>query len=208
MINSTTSMESQKTYQTIASWYDLLDYYWEKRRYNHAREMVWAQVKGKRILDAGVGTGRNIPFYPKNRIVDSIDLSLRMIEKAKERAELLGVHPRFQEMEISNLRYLSRTFDSVVSTFVLCVLPPEKERATVKELHRVLKAGGILLLLDYTYSSHTLRNFIQKACSPLIFALYGTRLDNPTLDVVSHYFTIERVEFLHADTLRMIIARK
>ena len=199
---------TQKPYTTIASWYDILDTYWEKRRYHQARALMWAMVKGKRILDAGVGTGRNIPFYPKTAAVDSIDLSKRMLEQAKARAVHLKVYPHFSRMDISKLRYPSRTFDTVVSTFVLCVLTPDKEEEAVKELHRVLKKGGRLILLDYTYSNHTLRKAIQKAFLPLIFSLYGTRLDNPTLHVVSTYFTIERVAYLHADTLRMIIARK
>ena len=224
---------TEKPYTTIASWYDILDYYWEKRRYAKARCGVWKLAKGPRILDAGAGTGRNIPYYPPGDFVDAIDLSPAMLTKAKKRAELRSAHtkkntlkttpkenqkksePRgnpaaiqFHQMDICNLGFSSNTFDSIVSTFVLCVLSPEKEEEAIRELWRVLKPGKRLIVLDYTYSLNTFRRAIQKLFSPLIRALYGTRLDSPTRELIEQRFTIEAVRFLHADTLRLIVACK
>lgn len=239
--NRTWNRESlaQQPYTTIASWYDLLDYYWEKARYQHARKIVWAMVKGGDgaggrkacILDAGVGTGRNMPYYPPNAKVEAIDLSGRMLAQAAKRAKKLGLGNGFlgkvglgkvglgkggigvcnvglHHMDVTDLKFGSRSFDAIVSTFVLCVLSPEKEARALAEFHRVLKPGGRLILLDYTYSRRAVRRMVQRFFSPLIRALYGTRLDNPTVDLVSKRFRLDSVQFLHADTLRMILASK
>jgi hypothetical protein len=50
-------------YQRIAPFYDLLDLPFERRRYRALRPLLFCGLAG-RLLDAGVGTGRNFPFYP------------------------------------------------------------------------------------------------------------------------------------------------
>ena len=58
-------MSRRATYQRIARWYDLLDAPFERKRYQPIRSLLFAGLSG-RVLDAGVGTGRNIPFYPQD----------------------------------------------------------------------------------------------------------------------------------------------
>ena len=77
--------ETARTYDRIAPLYDLLDgiyEHWWKRR---LREQLFAHANG-RILDVGVGTGCNIPFYPEGSKVVGIDMSERMLDRARERA--------------------------------------------------------------------------------------------------------------------------
>jgi hypothetical protein len=52
-----------KTYNRIAHFYDLLDLPFEYFRYKSLRRVLFDGLSG-RLLDAGVGTGRNFPFYP------------------------------------------------------------------------------------------------------------------------------------------------
>jgi len=55
-------------YQRIAAFYDLLDLPFEHGRYREIRPLLFEGLSG-RILDAGAGTGRNIPFYPSGAAV-------------------------------------------------------------------------------------------------------------------------------------------
>ncbi len=76
-------------YQRIAALYDVLDYPFEQGRYRHIRPQLFEGLSGQ-ILDAGVGTGRNIPYYPPDASVVGIDLSPAMLARAGQRAQRVG----------------------------------------------------------------------------------------------------------------------
>jgi ubiquinone/menaquinone biosynthesis C-methylase UbiE len=71
-------------YQRIAPLYDLLDLPFEYRRYRKVRPLLFVELSGV-ILDAGVGTGRNFPFYPRGSRIVGIDLSPAMLARAERR---------------------------------------------------------------------------------------------------------------------------
>ena len=71
-------------YQRIAPFYDLLDLPFEYRRYRQLRPLLFQGLSGV-LLDAGVGTGRNFPFYPPRARVLGIDLSPAMLRRAERR---------------------------------------------------------------------------------------------------------------------------
>ena len=75
-------------YQRIARFYDLLDAPFEHGRYRHIRPLMFQGLSG-RLLDAGIGTGRNIQYYPVGADVVGIDLSPAMLARAEERARTL-----------------------------------------------------------------------------------------------------------------------
>jgi hypothetical protein len=63
---------SFERYQRIAPFYDLLDLPFEYFRYRRIRPLLFREMEG-RILDAGVGTGRNFAFYPRGAKIVGID---------------------------------------------------------------------------------------------------------------------------------------
>ena len=71
-------------YQRIAPLYDLLDLPFEYGRYRQIRRLLFQGLAG-RLLDAGVGTGRNFPFYPPGSRVVGIDISPAMLARAGRR---------------------------------------------------------------------------------------------------------------------------
>ena len=71
-------------YQRIARFYDGLDKGFERRRYKPIRPQLFQGLSG-RVLDAGVGTGRNIPHYPSGATMVGIDLSPAMLARAERR---------------------------------------------------------------------------------------------------------------------------
>jgi demethylmenaquinone methyltransferase/2-methoxy-6-polyprenyl-1,4-benzoquinol methylase len=108
-------------YERIAPFYDLVDLPSEYLRYRRIRPQLFAGLEG-RILDAGVGTGRNIPFYPGQSQVTGIDLSPAMLAQAGKRKARFGSDVELREMDVCKTEFADGSFDAVVSTFLFCVL--------------------------------------------------------------------------------------
>ena len=148
-------------YQRIAPFYDLLDLPFEYGRYRKIRPPLFADLSGT-ILDAGVGTGRNFPFYPRAAKVVGIDLSPAMLARATRRRVLAAAEIELHEMDVTCLAFPDRYFDAAVATFLFCVLPDALQVPALKELGRVVKPSGPIRLLEYTRPHGAFRRAITK----------------------------------------------
>ena len=72
-------------YNITAMFYDILDYPWE-RIYREWRPLLLGDLRGK-VLEAGVGTGRNFQFYHESVELTGVDLSDVMLRKAARKAK-------------------------------------------------------------------------------------------------------------------------
>jgi ubiquinone/menaquinone biosynthesis C-methylase UbiE len=95
-----------------------------------------------RVLDAGVGTGRNIPYYPRNAHVIGMDASSGMLAQAKRRADRKGSRVELLCADIQSTGFPDASFDAIVSTFVFCVLDDSQQLPALRELRRICKPGG------------------------------------------------------------------
>ena len=111
-------------YERIAPLYDLLDLPFEYSRYRKIRPLLFQGLKG-RVLDAGVGTGRNIQFYPPEAKVVGIDISPAMLARADRRRVSLGSDVELYKMDVTHLAFEDQSFDAAVATFLFCVLPDD-----------------------------------------------------------------------------------
>ena len=152
-------------YQRIAPFYDLLDLPFEYGRYRRIRALLFEGLDG-RLLDAGVGTGRNFPFYPPGASVVGIDLSPAMLARATHRAHLSSGVIELKQMDVTRLDFLDATFDAAVATFLFCVLPDELQLSAMRELGRVVKPGGLIRLLEYVRPQGTIRRVVAKIWEP------------------------------------------
>ncbi len=135
-------------YQRVAPLYDLLDLPFEYGRYRALRRQMFEGLSGA-ILDAGIGTGRNMPFYPEHGRVVGIDLSPAMLARAQRRRERLGAEVELLEMDVLRTRFPDDSFDAVVASFLFCVLEPEQQASALRELGRICKPGGQIRILEY-----------------------------------------------------------
>src|SRR4029077_2857147 len=91
-------------YERIAPLYDLLDLPFEYSRYRKIRPLLFQGLKG-RVLDAGIGTGRNIQFYPPEAQVIGIDISPAMLARADRRRVSLGADVELHQMDVTHLAF-------------------------------------------------------------------------------------------------------
>lgn len=114
--------------------------------FGDSREWVCSRAVG-RTLEVGIGSGLNLPSYPERTDLTGIDLSPEMLSIARRRASSLGLTIDLREGDAQALPFQDGHFDSVVATFTLCAVPDLE--VTLREMDRVLRAGGQLLLADH-----------------------------------------------------------
>ena len=104
-----------------------------------------ADVTGKKILLAGVGTGLDFAHLPLGADYHGIDLTPAMLKRAALRIgadQSITLH----EGDVTDLPFANEEFDVVICHLILAVVPkPEK---LIIEVERVLKPGGEVLILD------------------------------------------------------------
>jgi ubiquinone/menaquinone biosynthesis C-methylase UbiE len=194
-------------YQRIAWAYDLLDLPFEHRRYRKIRPQLFRGLSG-RILDAGVGTGRNFPFYPPGSEVVGIDLSPAMLARAERRRPTAAAPVELRQMDVTRLDFPNRSFDAAVATFLFCTLPDELQVAGMRELGRVVKPGGIVRCLEYIRPSGRLRRAMLRLWEPWVYWAYGATFDRQTERRVPEAgLHLLESRFVHDDVIKLLGAR-
>lgn len=168
-----------RTYERIAPFYDALDAAYERMWKQRLRARLLRRARG-RLLDVGIGTGCNLPHYPDAVELVGIDLSRRMLERAQQRAAALRRPVHLAPMNLLQLDFPDDAFDTVVATFVLLCLPESLQTAALRELRRVCKPDGSILLLDYKLSGHTPVRLLMRCLSPWLRVAFGGRYDART----------------------------
>lgn len=198
---------TRERYERIAPLYDLLDLPFEYRRYRQLRPLLFAGMNGL-ILDAGVGTGRNFPFYPSGAKAIGIDLSAAMLVRARQRLGHVRAEVELREMDVTHLDFPDHHFDNAVATFLFCVLPDELQTPALTEIKRVLKPSGILRLLEYTRPTDPFRRAITKLWQPWVHWAYGASFDRNTEQYVpAAGLQLTDSRFVVADLIKLITAQ-
>ncbi|MFF4350320.1 class I SAM-dependent methyltransferase [Streptomyces sp. NPDC001530] len=170
------------------------------------RSWLCSQVRG-RVLEVAIGTGLNLPAYPKDADLTGVDLSPAMLDRARRRAAGLGADVRLTEASATELPFPDASFDTVVCTLGLCCIPDDK--AAVAEMRRVLKPGGTLLLLDHIISDRFAVRMGQRLLEPLTVKLAGDHQMRRPLHLVRQAgFTITRRERSRLGTIERLAAVK
>jgi ubiquinone/menaquinone biosynthesis C-methylase UbiE len=191
-------------YQRIAPLYDLLDLPFEARRYRKLRPLLFERLSG-RVLDAGVGTGRNIAYYPAGAAVLGIDFSPAMLARAEARRERSPAVVELRQMDVTRLDLADDSFDAAVSSFLFCVLPDEAQAPALRELRRVVRSGGEVRLLDYVRPRGMMRRMIARLWEPWIAWAYGASFDRDTeAHIVAAGLEIAETRYVVDDLVKLI----
>jgi len=127
-----------------------------------ARKSLLSHAKGE-ILEVGIGTGNNLPFYPQNiKKITAIDPYIRQIKSEDIQVDL---YPYSCE----KMGFKDNSFDVVVCTFCLCSV--EDVDRTLCEIKRVLKPNGKLLILEHGKARNKIFQLLQKIANPFFNSL-------------------------------------
>jgi len=195
----------QAKYNMTAIFYDILDYPWE-RTYKEWRSTLLSDVRGN-VLEAGVGTGRNLEYYHPTVQLTGFDLSEKMLYKARTRAKAASCAIKLiQEDATTMVSVASNHFDWVISTFMCCVMPDALQVQAIEQFGRVLKPGGRFRLLEMVYSQNKKIRQRQDFFGPFVEWVYGARWDRNTLRYLKQSSTLKvtHTSFLKEDVYLLI----
>jgi phosphatidylethanolamine/phosphatidyl-N-methylethanolamine N-methyltransferase len=200
--------QTKARYDRNAPLYDLIEGPMELLAFRRWREKLWAQVHGGRVLEVGVGTGKNFSYYPKDAQVTAVDISERMLERARRRAARLGIAVELLQMDAQALALPDHSFDYVVATFVFCSVPDPV--LGLSELRRVCKPNGKVLLLEHMRPESPWLARLFDLLNPIAVRLTGANINRQTVENIQRAgLVIEHCESLTSKGIvKLIVARK
>jgi len=136
------------------SWYErqvlpyLLDLACGLKPIRKQRRKVVPLARG-RVLEIGIGTGLNLPYYDKTKIghIVGLDPALEMHKLARKRMREAGLEIELVGLSAERIPFDDASFDCVLMTYTLCSIPDPV--AALKEMARVLKPGAPLIFCEH-----------------------------------------------------------
>ncbi len=142
------------------------------------RKELTKEAEG-RTLEVGIGTGKNIPYYPDDVEVTGIDFSERMVEIAGKKTNDKN-NIRLQVMDAEKMIFENNSFDTVVTSCVFCSVPDPVQG--LKEIRRVCKSGGKILMMEHVRSNKKVVGKIMDILNPIPLHLYGANINRQTYE--------------------------
>jgi phosphatidylethanolamine/phosphatidyl-N-methylethanolamine N-methyltransferase len=158
--------------KAYARWAPVYDVVYDKLTEPAARAAVAAATAcGPKVLEAGVGTGLALGYYPATTQLYGVDLSEDMLRRAQDKVTKRGfTHVRsLQVMDVTRLGFPDEMFDAVTAQFLI-TLVPEPEKA-LNEFARVLRPGGEIILVNHFGQESGLLATAEAAVAPIASAI-------------------------------------
>lgn len=193
-------------YDRIAPFYDAMEWFTERSAFQKWRKHLWSHVPAGRVLEVGVGTGKNMPYYPPGAQVTAIDLSERMLAQARRRAQALGLDVDLRHMDAQHLAFPDDAFDAVVATFVFCSVPDAVQG--LQELGRVTRPEGDIWLLEHVRVDKPVIGRLMDVLNPIVVRIVGANINRRTVENVQRAgLELVEVENLRGELVKLIHAR-
>jgi len=193
----------KKRYNRVSKIYDLIEQPMELMALKKWRVEVAKELYGK-VLEIGVGTGKNIPYYPENVEVTAIDFSEKMLAKARKKAKELNKKVELIEMDAQDMSFPDDTFDTVFTTCVFCSVPDPIQG--LKEIKRVCKPGGKIIMIEHVRSEKKVIGPLMDLLNPITVNFYGANINRRTVkNVKKAGFSNVEVENITGDIVKKIM---
>ena len=194
---------TQRKWDAAASLYDVMGGFGPERRWRAAKRRLFSGIEGH-ILFLAVGTGLDIPCFPLAKRIVGIDISPKMLEKARPRAEAYRGQITLKQMDVHEMDFADASFDQVYSSCTFCSVPEPVQG--LKALRRVLKPGGNLGMFEHTGSHYFPFNLMLNLMNP-VCRILGPEINRDTVaNVRAAGFKIDKVTNVYLDVVKTIEA--
>jgi len=189
----------KKRYDRISSLFDVMDHMIRSSWRKSLLENLYGNV-----LEVGVGTGSNLPYYPENVHVTGIDFSPKMLAKAYKKIGESKAKVVLKEMDAQQMDFPDNTFDFVVSTCVFCSVPDPVKG--LKEIRRVVKPEGKILMLEHMRSENSVAGILLDLVNPLTVRIMGANVNRNTIkNIEKAGLKIKNQSFLMTSIMRKLV---
>jgi SAM-dependent methyltransferase len=202
--------ESKRKYRASVGWdgppwlYDMLEEGGVRRRAHFQRQLFRA-MKG-RILFVAAGTGLNFPYLPPGKDIVAFDLSPRMLKAAQVRAANYEGSISLWEANVQQLPFADESFDTVATASTFCSVADPIQG--LRELYRVLKPGGRLLMFEHVRSRNPLLG-LELDVLTMVSRYVGPEMNRNTVDNAQRAgFIIDRAVCAYLDIFLAIEGHK
>ncbi|MGQ4274838.1 class I SAM-dependent methyltransferase [Terrihabitans sp. B22-R8] len=156
----------QRVYQKWAPIYDAV--YHKLLSDAHSKTANAAARCGQDLLEVGVGTGLVLRYYPEDRRVVGVDLSVHMLKKAVEKVHEKSLRhvQLLASMDACRLGFADESFDAVAVPFVITLVPDPE--GALNEFRRVLRPGGEIIVTSKLGADHGLQARLETHLAPLM----------------------------------------
>jgi ubiquinone/menaquinone biosynthesis C-methylase UbiE len=158
------------------------------------RERVIGAAEG-RVLEIGVGSGRNLPFYraPVTQLL-ALEPAPRLVSMARSASDERRIPVSFVEASAEAIPLDQHSVDTIVSTWTLCSIP--QAATALQEMRRVLRPGGKLLFVEHGLAPEQAVHWWQDRLTPVWRRLSGgCHLNRPIRSLIEDAgFRIERIQ--------------
>ena len=176
-----------------------------EKRWKPFKTRLFSHMQGK-ILFLALGTGLDIPFFPKGQDITAIDISPKMLDEAKDRIAAYDGKLSAEVMDVHAMPFAESSFDQVFTSCTFCSVPDPV--AGLKALRRVLKPGGQLFMFEHTGSKHYPFRQMMDLMT-LLSEKIGPSMNRDTVsNVRAAGFEIVEVENVFLDVVKTIKAVK
>ena len=172
--------EGQRRYDRQASLFDLAEAPVEALLFGRLRRRLWSRVGGDRMLEIGVGTGKNLRYHPVGARVVGVDLSPKMLRRAQAKADSQGYDIELLLGDAQHLPFRDGAFDEAAATFVFCSVPDPV--AGLREVARV--SAGRIHLLEHVRSANPVAGKVMDLLNPLVVRVAGANINRNTVENV------------------------
>jgi ubiquinone/menaquinone biosynthesis C-methylase UbiE len=129
------------------------------------RQRVASAAEG-RVLEIGIGSGLNLPFYPATvSEIIGLEPSSKLAEMTRRAARDVSLTVDLIEGSAEAIPLDAASFDTVVTTWTLCTIPQADQ--ALREMRRVLKPGGQLLFVEHGLSTEASVRKWQDRLTPI-----------------------------------------
>jgi ubiquinone/menaquinone biosynthesis C-methylase UbiE len=196
---------TRRRYDRLSVAYDFLEKPIERFRFATWRNRLRDRVVGHQALEVGIGTGKNLPYYPRDTKITAVDLSFPMLKQAQRKALLFNREVYLLQMNVEQLAFPDNSFDTVFASFVFFSVPDPVQG--LRELRRVCRPDGRLLLLEHMRPANRFLGLLFDFVNPLVVRMMGANINRRTIENIRNAgWRIKVEEQLSSDIVRWIEA--
>jgi len=176
---SNKSDKIKNRYNRISKVYDIFEKPMESMAMGKWRVELFEKLEGEKILEVGVGTGKNLIYYSENLDVTGIDFSKNMLQKARDKIKDKK-NIELIEMDAQNMKFADNTFDTVITSCVFCSVPDPIEG--LKEIRRVCKNNGKIIMLEHMRSNNEVAGKFMDTLNFIPLNIWGANINRKTIE--------------------------